>query len=277
MMNFNSITFLKNEGFKGFISYKDLIKNQNKYIPENQGVYLVLNPDFKKNPIFLEKGVCGKQDGLNANYSIKKLKNKYVDNSRVVYVGKAGGKGKKSTLNSRLGQFLACSKNKSCAHFGGRSIWQLNNYKELIFCWKELRKDSPGDIESFLLKNFKDQFRNKIPFANQNSGKKSNFYVYVINLSKEVLKIKKFNNRNPSYVNGKPCVYVGQSYWEPNIRFKQHKDGYKSNKYAKKYGNFLRYKNTGVKNPYSSRKLAEKAEKQTTERLRKRGYAVWSN
>ena len=34
------------------------------------------------------------------------------------------------------------------------------------------------------------------------------YYVYVINLDKEILKIKKFKDKNPDYVEGKPCVYV---------------------------------------------------------------------
>ena len=103
------------------------------------------------------------------------------------------------------------------------------------------------------------------------------YYVYVINLDKKILKIKKFKAKNPDYIEGKPCVYVGQSVHEPRVRFNQHLDGYKANKYAKKFGNFLRKKNTGVNNPYSSRKAVEKAEAQTAERLRKRGYGVWSN
>ena len=103
------------------------------------------------------------------------------------------------------------------------------------------------------------------------------YYVYVINLDKEILKIKKFKDKNPDYIKGKPCVYVGQSAYEPKVRFKQHLEGYKANRYAKKFGNFLRKKNTGVKNPYFSRKVVEKAEAETAERLRKRGYGVWSN
>ena len=103
------------------------------------------------------------------------------------------------------------------------------------------------------------------------------YYVYVIDLNKEVLKIKKFRDKNPDYVEGKPCIYVGQSVHEPKVRFEQHKNGYKANKYAKKFGKFLRIKNTGVKNPYKTRKVAERAEKATARRLTKRGYAVWSN
>jgi len=103
------------------------------------------------------------------------------------------------------------------------------------------------------------------------------YYVYVINLDKEILKIKKFKDKNPDYVEGKPCVYVGQSVHEPKVRLKQHLEGYKANRYAKKFGNFLRKKNIGVKNPYLSRNAVEKAEAETAERLRKRGYGVWSN
>ena len=103
------------------------------------------------------------------------------------------------------------------------------------------------------------------------------YYVYVINLKKDILNIKKFKDKNPDYVEGKPCVYVGQSVHEPKVRLKQHLEGYKANRYAKKFGNFLRNKNTGVKNPYLSRKAVEKAEAETAERLRKRGYGVWSN
>ena len=103
------------------------------------------------------------------------------------------------------------------------------------------------------------------------------YYVYVINLKKDILNIKKFIDKNPDYIEEKPCVYVGQSVLEPKVRFKQHLEGYKANRYAKKFGNFLRKKNTGVNNPYSSRKAVEKAEAQTAERLRKRGYGVWSN
>ena len=35
-------------------------------------------------------------------------------------------------------------------------------------------------------------------------------------------------------------MYVGQSVNDPKVRFKQHLEGYKANRYAKKFGNFLR-------------------------------------
>ena len=72
------------------------------------------------------------------------------------------------------------------------------------------------------------------------------------------MNIKNFKDKNPDYVEGKPCVYVGQSVHEPKVRLKQHLEGYKANRYAKKFGNFIRKKNTGVKIPIYLVKLQKK-------------------
>ena len=50
---------------------------------------------------------------------------------------------------------------------------------------------------------------------------------------------KKFREKNPFYIKGNGCMYVGQSSRKPKLRFDQHKEGYKSNKYAKVYGERL--------------------------------------
>ena len=66
------------------------------------------------------------------------------------------------------------------------------------------------------------------------------YYVYVIELDKKVCKIRKFRKKNPNYIIGEDCVYVGQSIRKPELRFEQHKEGYKANSYAKVYGLRLR-------------------------------------
>lgn len=61
--------------------------------------------------------------------------------------------------------------------------------------------------------------------------------VYVVLLNSEVLaKEKKFRDANPNCVPGWPCLYVGQTGKTPEQRLEDHKRGYKSNKYAEKYG-----------------------------------------
>jgi predicted GIY-YIG superfamily endonuclease len=60
--------------------------------------------------------------------------------------------------------------------------------------------------------------------------------VYVIALSKDVLYEVKFKKCNPYYVTGKPCVYVGMTGLDPDVRFDKHKAGIQSNRYVMQYG-----------------------------------------
>ena len=60
--------------------------------------------------------------------------------------------------------------------------------------------------------------------------------VYVIELSKDVLYEGKFKRCNPGYTTGKPCVYVGMTGIDPDVRFDKHKAGIQSNRYVKQYG-----------------------------------------
>ena len=100
--------------------------------------------------------------------------------------------------------------------------------------------------------------------------------IYVIRLSEKVLDESKFMQRNPNYQQGKPCFYVGMTGRSPQIRFLQHKSGYKSNKYAKKYGLWLAKKKFN-NIPRLNYEEAKKKEKSLAEDLRQRGYGVWQN
>ncbi len=60
--------------------------------------------------------------------------------------------------------------------------------------------------------------------------------VYVIELSKDVLLESRFKKCNPGYVDGKPCVYVGMTGLDPDVRFDKHKAGIQSNRYVHKFG-----------------------------------------
>ena len=103
------------------------------------------------------------------------------------------------------------------------------------------------------------------------------YYLYVIELKSVVGKIKKFSKQNPHYQYGSRCFYVGQSAKAPLLRFKQHKDGYKSNSYARQFGLQLVPEFYEKYNPIPTRKDAEELEAYTAEKLRKQGYGVWYN
>jgi predicted GIY-YIG superfamily endonuclease len=101
-------------------------------------------------------------------------------------------------------------------------------------------------------------------------------FVYVIELDKDVLYESKFKKTNPDYQAGKPCVYIGMTGHDPDIRFDQHKAGIKANKYAKKYGLRLMPEIYEKLNPMPSSD-AQYMEVDLAIRLQKLGYGVWQN
>ncbi|QIM51135.1 hypothetical protein [Hydrogenophaga crocea] len=67
-------------------------------------------------------------------------------------------------------------------------------------------------------------------------SRRPHHHVYVIELHPDVLGERKFRQNNPGYVAGKPCVYVGMTGLDPDLRFDKHKAGIQSNAYVFRYG-----------------------------------------
>ena len=103
------------------------------------------------------------------------------------------------------------------------------------------------------------------------------YYLYVIELDKQVGKLVKFRKPNPKFLLGNHCFYVGQSAKKPPVRFRQHKKGYKSNTYAKRFGLRLVPEYYEKYNPIPTRKDAEELEEYVAMNLRKERYGVWFN
>jgi len=98
--------------------------------------------------------------------------------------------------------------------------------------------------------------------------------VYVVELSKDVLFERKFIQSNPDYVQGMPCVYVGMTGLDPDIRFDNHKAGIRANKYVTRFGIRLMTELFEHLNPmpYGD---AQYMEVDLGIRLRDQGYGVW--
>ena len=103
------------------------------------------------------------------------------------------------------------------------------------------------------------------------------YFVYVIELDPEVANLKKVREKNPRYIKGNGCFYVGQSTRPPELRFEQHREGYKSNKYAKYYGKKLRPDIYKKYNPIPTRDDALSIEAYLGKKLREKGATVWFN
>lgn len=100
------------------------------------------------------------------------------------------------------------------------------------------------------------------------------YHVYVIELSKDVLYEPKFKRCNPNYELGKPCVYVGMTGLDPDVRFDKHKAGIQSNRYVQQYGLRLMPQLYEAYNPMPY-KGAQEMEVELGIGLREAGYGVW--
>ena len=155
-MTFNDIDEIKKAGFIGFKKMSELFLDSSM-LPDNNGVYLVLNVDNKAGE-FLTIGSGGHFKGKDPNISLADLKSNWVDNTKVVYIGKA------TSLRSRLRQYFSFGQGKNIGHYGGRLIWQIKYSKDLVVCWKSLTTD-PREFEADLIQQFVKTFGCR-PFAN---------------------------------------------------------------------------------------------------------------
>jgi len=55
---------------------------------------------------------------------------------------------------------------KAVGHYGGRYIWQLQDAKDLVVCWKVTLDDEPRVVEKQMIEEFKAAHGGKRPFAN---------------------------------------------------------------------------------------------------------------
>lgn len=155
-MNFNEIEEIKKAGFIRFKKMSELFIDSSM-LPDTKGVYLVLNVDNKPGE-FLTVGSGGHFKGRDPNISLAELKSNWVDNTKVVYIGKA------TSLKSRLRQYFGFGQGKNIGHYGGRLIWQIKYSKDLVVCWKSITTD-PREYEADLIQQFISIYGCR-PFAN---------------------------------------------------------------------------------------------------------------
>ena len=154
---------LKEIGFQGFVSLGSLFKDSSK-LPKEKGVYIILYPSTA-SPKFRTVGSGGYFKGKNPNVTLQELQSNWVEDTAIIYIGKAGSESGSATLQSRLKQYFNFGQGKPVEHWGGRLIWQLQMAEDLLVCWKTTPEHEPATVESNLIEKFK-AFYNKRPFAN---------------------------------------------------------------------------------------------------------------
>ena len=105
-------------------------------------------------------------------------------------------------------------------------------------------------------------------------ARRKHHHVYVIELSKDVLLEPRFRKNNPHYIDGKPCVYVGMTGLDPDVRFDKHKAGIQANRFAQHYGLRLLPDLYEGFNPRGYKDAVDK-EIEVGIDLRSAGFGVW--
>jgi hypothetical protein len=162
--DFKNFQSLKAQGYTGFHTIAELIHDPSS-IPAFPGVYMILYRGYL-SPGFLKLSHAGLSKEADTSMPIGELKQRWIKETPVIYIGKTGGSGFEATLHSRIGQLLSYGQGKSSNHRGGRYIWQIANHTDLAICWMPLTADiEPAARKKELLSVFRAKY-GKNPFAN---------------------------------------------------------------------------------------------------------------
>ena len=107
----------------------------------------------------------------NPNVSKATLEANWVDRTIVIYIGQVGGirdgGWSEQTLHKRIKTYMRFGMGKNPAHYGGRYIWQISDYLNLLVCWKPLPGQivDPKKVESEMLEKFMNCY-DVLPFSN---------------------------------------------------------------------------------------------------------------
>ena len=104
--------------------------------------------------------------------------------------------------------------------------------------------------------------------------RRKHYHVYVVELSSDVLFNARFMRANPNYSPGKPCVYVGMTGLDPDVRFDKHKAGIQANRYVQEFGQRLLPELYEIYNPLTYAE-ARSLEVELGIDLREGGFGVW--
>jgi len=105
-------------------------------------------------------------------------------------------------------------------------------------------------------------------------ARRAHYHVYVVELAKQVLDEQRFMKANPDHQAGKPCVYVGMTGLDPDVRFDKHMAGIQANRYVQRFGVRLLPEIYAAYNPMSY-DAARDMEVELAIDLREGGYGVW--
>lgn len=171
-MNLFDQIFLENNGLFEGIRIGDYENNRAiaNNIPDIKGVYVVISATLPEES-YLKVGSGGFFKGKNPNVSEEFMLRNWVNNTHILYIGKAGGANangtiSSSTLKERISAYLKFGQGDNVGHWGGRLIWQLQYCRNLFIYWRTCTDDeNPVELEKRMICEFEENY-GKMPFAN---------------------------------------------------------------------------------------------------------------
>lgn len=106
------------------------------------------------------------------------------------------------------------------------------------------------------------------------SRRRDHHHVHVVLLAEQVWNEGAFRKANPDHDITKPCVYVGMTGLDPDLRFDRHMAGVQANRFVLKYGVRLMPELYEFYNPMPYQ-AAQDMEVELAIGLREAGYGVW--
>ncbi|MDF0528822.1 hypothetical protein P0W64_07720 [Tsukamurella sp. 8F] len=148
--------------FAGWIRFAEL---PDAGVPSGPGVYVVVRPTDTP-PQFLDVSPAGHFKGVDPTELVADLGDRWVPESRVIYIGKANlGVSGRRGLRRRLNEYRRYGTGEPVAHSGGRRVWQLADHADLLVAWRETADADAATIESDMIAAFRAH-HGRLPFAN---------------------------------------------------------------------------------------------------------------
>ncbi|MDF3282222.1 MULTISPECIES: hypothetical protein [unclassified Gordonia (in: high G+C Gram-positive bacteria)] len=148
--------------FSGWVRFADLPTAD---VPRGPGVYVVVR-GTDEPPVFLDVSPAGHWKGRDPTELVDALQDRWVPESRVLYIGKANvGTSGRRGLRRRLDEYRRYGSGEPVAHSGGRRIWQLADHADLLVAWRETPDADAAAIESSMILAFAEHY-GRLPYAN---------------------------------------------------------------------------------------------------------------
>jgi hypothetical protein len=166
-VNFDSLDAIRAAGFHGFNTIRELQTSRCSDVPREAGVYMVAR-NRAHECAFAARSCGGRFKGNDPAVPITRLHRYWIEDAIVLYIGKAGGGPSNAVLQKRLWDYMRFGRGEPVGHWGGRAIWQLENCRDLIVCWKPSGERDAAMTESELIHRFTAIYGRR-PFANLRS------------------------------------------------------------------------------------------------------------